>query len=516
VVKTRRRLLEIALLAAIYVGAARLGLRMDAVSGFATLVWPPTGIALAALVVLGPGLWPGVMIGAFVANVWSGAPAPVAGGIAIGNTLEAVIGASALRRLGFRPPLARVRDVSLLIALAAVLSTAVSATIGSACLVLGGVAAPSRFGVTWRAWWIGDLIGALVVAPVLLTWGTIDPSPPAGSRRAFEAAALALAAALVGALVFCARPVPGLAAIQQPYLIFPVLIWASIRFGPRGAASTTFLVSAIAVLGTALERGPFAHGTLSESLVFLQVFMALVAVTFLILGAVTAERRQASWARRELLAIASHDLKNPLHAIQLGLALMRRKGSEAGVRKEIDAIDRSAAHMDRLVRDLLDLEAIEGSHLRLDRQPHAVRDLVAEAVEVLRPLAAQKSIDLRAETAADLRVLCDRARVLQVLSNLIGNAVKFTPAGGSITVSAGPFERDRVRISVVDTGCGMSRAELGRIFERNWQADPSARQGSGLGLFIAKGLVEAHASRIWAESEPGAGTRLHFTLPAAS
>ena len=161
-----RDLAKIALLAAIYILFARLGLMIQPVSAFATLVWAPSGIALAALLLFGYRYWPGIAIGAFVANVWTGAPVLVALGIAAGNTLEALVGNYALRRIpGFRSTLDRLSDVLGLIVLAGAVSTTVSATIGTASLRLGGLVTPDRFAVTWRAWWLGDAIGVLIVAP---------------------------------------------------------------------------------------------------------------------------------------------------------------------------------------------------------------------------------------------------------------------------------------------------------------------------------------------------------------
>jgi signal transduction histidine kinase/integral membrane sensor domain MASE1 len=276
-------------LAVLYVGAARVGLAIDAVAGFATLVWAPSGIALAALLLRGHGLWPGVLIGAFVANTLTGAPLPVAVGIAIGNTLEAVLGAYALRRIpGFRTSLDRVRDVLGLIVLAAALSTVVSATIGVASLYLGGIVAPADLGRAWRAWWIGDMIGDLLVAPAILVWsGVAGVGPP--SRRWGEAIALAVTVIVTGFLVFGTEAT----ALHQAYLIFPVLVWAALRFGPCGAASAALVVSVIAVWGTATNRGPFVQSALYESLLALQTFMGVTAATFLVLGASIAERRAA-------------------------------------------------------------------------------------------------------------------------------------------------------------------------------------------------------------------------------
>jgi PAS domain S-box-containing protein len=284
---------ELIALAALYVVAARIGLAMDAVAGFATLVWPPTGIALAALVLRGSRLWPGVMIGAGIANALTGAPLFVALGIATGNTLEALLGAYALRRLpGFRTSLDQVRDVLALIVLAASFSTMVSATIGVASLYLGGVVSAAQIGVAWRAWWLGDLIGDLLVAPVILVWASAPRMRPP-PHRVLEGAALGVLVLAVAVVIF-GRPATTRAdTFQQAYLVFPPLIWAALRFEQRGAASTAFIVSLFAVWGTAIGHGPFVRSELHEGLFALQTFMGVTAATFLVLGASMAERRLA-------------------------------------------------------------------------------------------------------------------------------------------------------------------------------------------------------------------------------
>jgi PAS domain S-box-containing protein len=284
---------QIVALAALYVVAARIGLALDAVAGFATLVWPPSGIALAALLLRGYRLWPGVAIGAFAVNTLTGAPLPVAVGIAVGNTLEAVLGVYALHRIPrFRRSLDRVRDVLGLIVLAAGLSTMVSATIGVASLYLGGIVSLAELARAWRAWWIGDLIGDLLVAPALLVWARVAWARPV-IPRVLEGAALGVVVIVICLIVFGRTATIPADTFQNPYLIVPPLIWAALRFGQRGAASTAFVVSLIAVWETATGHGPFVRPVLYESLFSLQIFMGVTAATFLVLGASIAERRRA-------------------------------------------------------------------------------------------------------------------------------------------------------------------------------------------------------------------------------
>ncbi|MGH7198730.1 MAG: MASE1 domain-containing protein [Candidatus Omnitrophota bacterium] len=290
-----RYVLQVLILFFTYLITAKLGLMMDAVSGFATLVWPPTGIALAALLIYGYRLWPGVALAAFLVNLWSGAPWPAAAGIAVGNTLEAVLGVYLLRCAGFEGALSRVKDVLGLIVLGAILSTMVSATVGVASLEFSGAIPVSAVWPTWLAWWLGDMLGNIVVAPLLLTWNEWFHNRKHQVRSA-EAALLVISTGAVGFGLFGGMFGAGAKNYPLSYVIFLPLIWAALRFGQVGAVSTVFLASVLAVWGTARGIGPFAMEPLSESLSFLQIFMGVAAVTTMILASVVAERRRAEGA----------------------------------------------------------------------------------------------------------------------------------------------------------------------------------------------------------------------------
>jgi PAS domain S-box-containing protein len=286
------------LLAGIYFGAARLGLSLGVVEQV-TVVWPPSGIALAALLLGGYRLWPGVWLGAFLANWTANEPLPVACGIAAANTLEAVIGTFLLHRLvGFRNSLDRLRDVVGLVVLAAGVSTTVSATVGVASLCLGGVQPWSSYGGLWSVWWLGDAMGDVVVAPVLLSWAAC-PRLRWAPRQVAEAGALLLGLGAVSLAVFTGGGPQSPPGYRLEYTLFPFVIWAALRFGPRGWASVTLLALAVSLAGTLNDRGPFAVGNLHESLVLLVLYMAIVAVTGLLLGGVVAEHKRAEEALRE-------------------------------------------------------------------------------------------------------------------------------------------------------------------------------------------------------------------------
>jgi PAS domain S-box-containing protein len=227
---------------------------------------------------------------------------------------------------------------------------------------------------------------------------------------------------------------------------------------------------------------------------------------------------QATRDRDEMMAIVAHDLRNPLSTMSMAAQfLLDISGAEKTVeRRNLEVIRRAADRMNRLIGDLLDVERIESGRLTIEPRPEDVIAVVCDAVEMLRPLAKSSSLRLRPVFDEALpRVLVDPGRIQQVLSNLIGNAIKFTPSGGSITVRA-EHVPEGVRIAITDTGPGIPTEQLPHVFGRFWQGKRTDRRGLGLGLVIAKAIVEAHGGRIWVESQPGVGSTFFFTVPAES
>jgi PAS domain S-box-containing protein len=215
-------------------------------------------------------------------------------------------------------------------------------------------------------------------------------------------------------------------------------------------------------------------------------------------------------ARDEVLGIIAHDLRNPLNSVTLAAGGLLR--SE---RKAAETILRSVQRADRLIQDILDVGRVEGGRLSVDRTRVPPRDLLIETLDAFSPLALDASLELLADAPATLpMVLGDRSRLFQVLSNLVGNAIKFTAAGGQIRIGA-EQRGDEVCFRVSDSGSGIVAEVMSHIFDRFWQARRTDRRGSGLGLFIAKALVEAHGGRIWVESAPGQGSTFYFTVSVA-
>jgi signal transduction histidine kinase len=230
--------------------------------------------------------------------------------------------------------------------------------------------------------------------------------------------------------------------------------------------------------------------------------------------------QEATRARDEMLAVVAHDLRNPLSTITMGASLLLEGTAEHPERTEehqhhLAIICRSAERMNRLIEDLLDVTRMESGGIRLEPRPEAVGPLLDEGLGMLEPIASAQGLRLEREIGGELSpIRVDATRFLQVVSNLVGNAIKFTPRGGRIVIGARSRGRE-VHFSVSDTGPGIQPEQLPHIFGRFWQARAADRRGIGLGLSIAKGIVDAHGGQIWVESAPGEGSTFHFTVPQA-
>ena len=222
----------------------------------------------------------------------------------------------------------------------------------------------------------------------------------------------------------------------------------------------------------------------------------------------------ATRARDEMLAVVAHDLRNPLNVIQMGSSLLLEMTEPAAPgERQLQIIQRSAENMNRLIQDLLDATRLQSGQLALDVVPTRMNSIIDDAADLLRPLAQHAGIELEVFVAEDVpRVAADHARVQQVLSNLVGNALKFTGRGGRVRIAAESCDSG-VRVSVTDTGPGIPAEQLPHIFGRFWQARRTDRRGLGLGLAIASGIVEAHGGEISVESTEGVGSVFAFTLP---
>jgi PAS domain S-box-containing protein len=294
-----QRPIQILLLAAIYFGAAKLGLTLASEHPNVSPVWPPTGFAIAALLLLGYRVWPGILIGAFLANFSTDLPTATCAGIALGNALEAVIAVQLLRAVDFHTSLDRAKDVGAFLAVTFV-ATMASATLGNLSLALTYADKWSEFGSLWMTWWLGDLVGALVVAPLILAW-TTRPQHRLPKSRYLEAIVVLLVLGLAAMVTFARSAPTPIQYYPLTRLIVPFFLWVSLRLGQRGTTLATVVLSGFAIWGVAHGLGPFVGPGRSpnEALLQLQLFVGSNAVTFLFLAAAVQERRTAAEALRQ-------------------------------------------------------------------------------------------------------------------------------------------------------------------------------------------------------------------------
>jgi len=288
----------VAALFVVYVAAGKLGLKLAFVNASATAVWPPTGIALAAFLLLGYRVWPAILLGAFVVNITTAGSLATSIGIAVGNTLEGLLGAYFVNRFARGPDaFERPQDIFKFAFFAGVVSTTVGATIGVTTLELFGYASWMKYEPIWLTWWLGDAAGALILAPLLVLW-VRGPRLHWKPFQYAEAAALLVAVCFFGFGVFGDWSVFGIRNYPLEFTCIPLVVWAAFRFERLEAATVSFLLSAIAIWGTLRGFGPFVRHSRNDSLLLLQAFLCVIAVMGVSLAAIIAERKLAEQALR--------------------------------------------------------------------------------------------------------------------------------------------------------------------------------------------------------------------------
>ncbi len=521
-------------LVVVYFLAGKLGLHFAFVHASASPVWPPTGIALAAVLLLGVRAWPAIFLGAFLVNISIAGAIVSSIGIAAGNTLEAVIGALLVERYadGLHA-FERARNFLRFIVLAGLVSTAISATIGATSLAVTGEAAWNSYGSIWLTWWLGDAAGALIVAPLLVLWAT---TPPATLReRPFEALLLFFVVSATGALVFAH---PALDHYPLPFLCIPPLIWAAFRFGQREVATSVAVLATIATWATVRGTGPFVMDSDNESLLLLQSFMGTISALTLPVAALVWERKAieqerasllrleqvaraeaetANRAKDDFIAMLSHELRNPLGAISNAAEVLRIAGSNPSFAgRAVEIIGRQAKHLSRLIDDLLDVARVASGKIMLVSEKVDLAEIVERCLATLRNSGRLERHRITVE-ATPAWVNGDPVRLSQIVDNLLQNAIKYTPADGQIEVQT-LRDGDAAVLRVRDTGVGIAADLLPHIFELFVQSSRSldrSEGGLGVGLTLSHRLAQAHGGSLTAASDgPSKGCTFTVRLPA--
>jgi signal transduction histidine kinase len=541
--------LRIVALAAIYFIAGKLGLLLANVHSSVSPIWPATGIALVALLIWGIEFWPAIFIGAFLVNITAALPHSTsvglrvlqATGIAGGNTLEAVAGAWLVNRFaGGSNAFLRVSDVFRYTFLAGGLSTAISATIGTLSLFLCGLLAKQTYIAAWLTWWMGDMVGAVLVGPLILLWRA-NPSVRFGVNRAMEALALLISLLVISAINFSNMFTFGGQHYPLAFLFLPSLVWAALRFDSRGAVAFVAVMAGLAINGTWHGFGAFAISDQNSSLLMLQTFICVATLTALVLAAAVAERKlaedqfrklnlelerrvqqrtaQLEGTNKELEAFCysvSHDLRAPLRTIRgFSEVLMEQYQPQLDARGQ-DYLRRTCdagLQMDKLIEDLLKLSRVSRSEIQ-----HADINLSTIAQEIATELGkSEPGRTVEFAIAPGVSANGDERLLRLVIDNLLRNAWKFSRKRPDARIEFGHSNGEGSPFFVRDNGVGFDMAyasKLFGVFQRLHSAAEFA--GSGVGLAIVQRVITRHGGRVWAEAKVNSGATFYFTLPSTT
>jgi signal transduction histidine kinase len=508
-----RNLVIIILLSAVYFISAKLGLQLAFINASATAVWPPTGIAIASLLIFGFRIWPAIFLGAFLANLTTAGTAVTSLGIAFGNTLEGIVGAFLVNKFA-RGAFAfdRTRDIVFFTVCAGIIAPLIGATIGTLTLVLGGLSQAADSGPVWLTWWLGDATGALIIAPLILVWST-HYKITWSLQKMIEAVLLVFVILSVSWLIFGQD-----SRYPIDFIIFPVLLWVAFRFGVREVVTATFLMSAVAIWGTLHGKGPFASSSQNESLLLLQSFMAVVTITKVIVASVLAKGRELDHMKDDFVSMASHELRTPLAAIKgfMSMIIADRYGPlPENLKKPLTHIATSTDRLIVLVNGLLDLSRLEAGKLNPKITEFEINQLAVAVAENLMPIAGQKELNLKVKQSTPFKVKADPDYTRQILQNLIGNSLKFTQKG-SVTVSINQ-SGNKVNIYVKDTGIGIAKSDQPKIFDKFHQVNSfkAGRPiGTGLGLYLSQDMAKTMGGSLKLDqSELGKGSAFVLSLP---
>jgi signal transduction histidine kinase/CheY-like chemotaxis protein len=492
-------------------------------------------MALAALLVLGYRMWPAIFVGAFLVNLTTAGNAFTSVGIAAGNTLEAVAGAWLIHRFACGTQVFERAQSVFKFALAVLISTLVSPTLGVTSLAVAGYADWANYDAIWLTWWLGDATGDFIVAPLLILWYAA-PARRWDRAAVAEVILLFLLLFALGQLVFCGWLPISSRNYPIASICGPIVIWTAFRFTQRETAAAIFILSALAVWGTLHGHGPFAMENANESLLTLQASSAILIITAMALAAGMAERRRAETAieqqratveaanrtKDNFLAMLSHELRTPLTPVLAALdALKTARQSPPELDTTLAMMRRNIELESQLIDDLLDLTRITKDKLQLQLEPMDAHQAIANVIEICASEVAAKKLQVRLDLqASDFRVMADPAKFQQIISNLFKNAIKFTGENGVITLSSANHLPHILTLGVGDTGIGIEPEIMERIFNPFEQGERSFQRkfgGLGLGLTISKSLAQAHGASLVAKSEgTGRGATFLLTLKTAT
>ena len=524
----------------IYFALAKGGLALASIHPSATPIWPPTGVALAAVLLWGYRTWPAIFTAAVIVNATTAGSVATAIAIATGNSLEAVVGAYLINRWSsgcntFSTP----NSVAKFALICFVIATPISASIGLTSLATAGYIERTNFANAWVTWWLGDVTGALVIAPVIVLWASSHYH--AFNRNEFlETVGVLATAAAVGLIAF--SPLIEQTPSRDPlgFLAILPMLWAALRRGPRDTATVALVLAGITIWGTLTGGGPFTTADLNVSFLLVLMFLISITVPSLLLSAdvevrkkaeeslrraqielerKVAERTQelelANAAKSRFLAMASHDLRQPLHALGLFVAQLRTPLKSGERTKTIERIDATRKEMDEMFNSLLDISRLDAGILTPKFTEFPIARLLQKIETRFDQATREKGLRLRVRRS-DAWVRSDAMLLERILLNLVSNAVRYTLRGGIIV---GCRRRgEMLRIEVWDSGPGIPEDQKQNIFGEFFQLPAPERNrygGLGLGLAIVDRLRLLLNHQIDLASTVGRGSRFAILVPMA-
>jgi signal transduction histidine kinase len=515
-----KEFIKLILLFLIYYVSGKIGLQFSCIHSNATVIWAPSGIALAAMLLFGYRVWPAILLAAFFTNFTTVSSLVPSIAVAIGSTLEGLIGAYLVNTFAHgKNAFLRAGDIFKYTILAALLSTTIVPNIGLTTLILKGYEEWAHFPEMWFSWWMGDVAGVLIVAPFILFWAARHQLQSIKFHK-LEAILSFLVLILVSLILF------GGAAGKSPltFICIPPIIWIAFRFGRRETITAIILLEIFGIWGTLQGYGPFTGYPLNESLIFFQSFMDVMAITALSLAVAIAQRRDAQLAsdkiKDEFITLASHELRTPITAVN-GLTSMILAGDYGPINEKLKSplknIHISSERQIHLINSLLDVSRLQTGKIHYQISEFSLKEVINEVISSLQPIAKHRKLKLSVKEYKDQIIQADSQWVKQVLNNLIGNALKYTEQGYvSVTIHS---QNDQVHISITDSGIGIDQSDQDKLFGRFRQLHASTETksiGSGLGLFISRGVARKMGGDIiLATSEKGHGSTFTFSVPKA-
>jgi signal transduction histidine kinase len=524
----------------IYFALAKGGLALASIHPSATPIWPPTGFALAAVLLWGYRAWPAIFTAAVIANATTAGSVATAIAIATGNSLEAVVGAYLVNRWSSGcNTFSRPNSVAKFALICFVIATPISASIGLTSLAAAGYIDRTNFANAWVTWWLGDVTGALVIAPVIVLWASSHYH--AFNRNEYlETIGVLATAAVVGLIAF--SPLIEQTPSRDPlgFLVILPMLWAALRRGPRDTATVALVLAGFTIWGTLTGGGPFTTADLNVSFLLVLMFLISITVPSLLLSAdvevrkkaeeslrraqielerKVAERTQelelANSAKSRFLAMASHDLRQPLHALGLFIAQLRTPLRSEERTRTIELVDATRKEIDEMLNSLLDMSRLDAGILTPKLTEFPIARLLQKIETTFDQATRAKGLRLRVRRSSSW-VRSDAMLLERILLNLVSNAVRYTLRGGIIV---GCRRRgEMLRIEVWDSGPGIPEDQKQNIFGEFFQLAAPERYrygGLGLGLAIVDRLRLLLNHQIDLASTVGRGSRFAILVPKA-